>query len=199
MKPINSPAVQTSGVINSTQKGFSLIEVLITLVLTSVGILGMVALQSRSIQYTQQSVAHNAAISLTTEMIEIMRAYKHDLFNKAPPREPMYMDLKASTTIYNADGTLAITDANCKSQPQDLQDAGECWLKKVQITLPGATDNEVLSKIKICPSPEIKSTGEPDCDTSSNIAVQLAWRSKEKICGPNNDSDICTLITRVEL
>ena len=48
-------------------QGFSLIEVLVTIVLTTVGILGMVALQSKSIQYTQDAVNRNTAIALTNE------------------------------------------------------------------------------------------------------------------------------------
>ena len=53
-------------------RGFSLIEVLVTIVLTTVGILGMVALQSRSIQYTQDSDNRNAAVTLANDLIEMV-------------------------------------------------------------------------------------------------------------------------------
>ena len=58
----------------TTTKGFSLIEVLMALLLTTVGVLGMVALQGRSIQYTQDAVQRNTAVELANDLIEIVRA-----------------------------------------------------------------------------------------------------------------------------
>ena len=55
-------------------KGFSLIEVLVTLLLVTVGLLGVVALQSRGIQFTQDSVQRNSAIELSNQLLELMRA-----------------------------------------------------------------------------------------------------------------------------
>ncbi|MCR3769086.1 type IV pilus modification protein PilV, partial [Pseudomonas aeruginosa] len=48
----------------SRETGFSMIEVLVALVLISIGVLGMVAMQGRTIQYTQESVQRNAAAML---------------------------------------------------------------------------------------------------------------------------------------
>ena len=52
---------------NKRDQGFSLIEVLVALLLTTVGVLGMVALQGRSVQYTQDSVQRNVAVDLASE------------------------------------------------------------------------------------------------------------------------------------
>src|SRR5690606_4843678 len=57
-----------------TSHGFSLIEALVTLVLLTVGILGLVAMQGRGIQLTSDSVAHNNAALLATELMEKIRA-----------------------------------------------------------------------------------------------------------------------------
>ena len=65
--------------------GFSLIEVMVTLVLTTIGILGMVAMQGRSIQYSQDAVHRNAAVMLTGDLLEIIRTNPTEILQKAPP------------------------------------------------------------------------------------------------------------------
>ncbi|KUJ92033.1 MAG: type 4 fimbrial biogenesis protein PilV, partial [Pseudomonas sp. 63_8] len=42
-------------------RGFSMIEVLVTVLLICIGVLGLVALQGRTIAYTQDSAYRNAA------------------------------------------------------------------------------------------------------------------------------------------
>mgnify|MGYP001252675418 CR=1 FL=1 len=185
-------------------RGFSLIEVLVTIVLTTVGILGMVALQSRSIQYTQDSVNRNAAVTLTNDLIEIMRSNRDDLFVNKPPIEYSYTVLEATTDIYDADGSFKLNSANCPATglANTLQEQGDCWLKQVEETLPDA--NTLLAgSFKVCPSYKLDANGAPVCAGASykgsTLAIQLAWRSKKSVCGKNSDSDICTYTTRVEL
>lgn len=185
-------------------QGFSLIEVLVTIVLTTVGILGMVALQGKSIQYTQDSINRNAAVTLTNDLVEIMRSYRDDLFVNKPPLDYSYTVLKPTTVIYNADGGLTLNAENCPSSGvgNSLQEEGGCWLKMVEETLPGVT--ELLAEsFKVCPSFKLDEKGEPDCAGSeykgSTLAIQLAWRSKESVCGQDSNSDICAFTTRVEL
>lgn len=191
-------------------QGFSLIEVLVTIVLTTVGILGMVALQSKSIQYTQDSVNRNTAIALTNELVEIMRANRDELFNKTPfdeppkPKQAMYKELKETSVFYKANGSLNFAVGDCgTSIAQTAKQQAGCWLQKVQASLPGASDAEISGKFMSCPSYKLKGSGDPECAGSSyagsTIAIQLAWRSKEKVCGSNSNSDICTFTTRVEL
>lgn len=187
-------------------RGFSLIEVLVTILLTTIGILGMVALQGKSIQYTQDAVNRNAAVTLSNDLIEIMRSHRDDLFNKTPPINYSYTELKVSSDIYNDNGVLQLDADDCPASTtalaNTLQEQGDCWLKQVQETLPDAEN--LLGSFKVCPSFTLESdTGVPACAGTdyrgSTLAIQLAWRSKEKICGVNSDSDICTFITRVEL
>lgn len=188
-------------------QGFSLIEVLVTIVLTTVGILGMVALQSRSIQYTQDSVNRNAAVTLANDLIEIMRSNRDDLFVNKPPLEYSYTELLSATTIYNADGSLKLSAAKCPATglANTLEEQGGCWLKQVQETLPDAT--ALVGSFKVCPSFELTASAfadsEPKCAganyTGSTLAIQMAWRSKEAICGKDSNSNVCTFTTRVEL
>lgn len=184
-------------------RGFSLIEVLVTIVLTTVGILGMVALQSKSIQYTQDSVNRNTAIALTNELVGIMRVNSEELFNKKPPQEPMYSQLRETSTFYKANGSFDFVVGDCVTPAQTAKQQAGCWLEKAQALLPAALDAEIAGQFMVCPSFKMDSTGKPECAgssyTGSTMAVQLAWRSKEKVCGVDSDSDICTFSTRIEL
>ncbi len=189
-------------------RGFSLIEVLVTIVLTTVGILGMVALQGRSIQYTQDAVNRNTAIALTNELVEIMRANRDGLFNKTPFDKPikraMYSELKATSDFYKGTGALNFAVGDCgTSIAQTAKEQAGCWLQKAQASLPGASETAVSSKFMMCPSFNLKANGDPECAggtyKGSTMVVQLAWRSKEKVCGSDSSSDICTFTTRVEL
>jgi len=185
-------------------QGFSLIEVLITIVLTTIGILGMVALQSKSIQYTQDAVNRNTAIALTNELVEIMRANRDVIFNKKPPLEPMYSQLADTSAFYKASGAFDFAVADCKAgRAQTAKHQAGCWLKKAQAVLPGASDATIAAAFMVCPSYKLNTAGKPECAgssyTGSTMAVQLAWRSKEKVCGPDSNSEVCTYTTRVEL
>lgn len=184
-------------------RGFSLIEVLVTIVLVTVGVLGMVGLQSKSIQYTQDAINRNAAITLTHELTEIMRAHRDDLFRSSPSLNSLYMGLKDSTDIYQANGRLKLNPESCPSSslPQSLVQQANCWLKQVEAILPDA--HSLADSFVVCPSYKLDSSQRPVCAGSSYqgsmLAVQVAWRSKESVCGEKSDSDTCTFTTRVEL
>ena len=184
-------------------RGFSLIEVLVTIVLVTVGVLGMVALQAKSIQYTQDAINRNAAITLAHELVEIMRVHRGGLLRRSPSLSNVYRGLKDSSDIYQANGRLKLNVESCPSAslPQSLVQQASCWLKQVEATLPDA--HSLMSSFVVCPSYTLDDSQRPVCAGSSYqgsmLAVQLAWRSKEPVCGENSDSDICTFTTQAEL
>lgn len=64
-----------------TQKGFTLIEVLIAFIILSVGLLAIVNLQATSKQYTHQSMQRSLAVSYAESVIERVRANPLALLN----------------------------------------------------------------------------------------------------------------------
>ena len=190
--------------LKKNSRGFSLIEVLVTIVLSVVAILGVLALQSKSIQYTQDAVNRNTAIALTNEFVEIMRANRNELFNKKPPQELMYSHIKSTSDFYRSGESLAFpafTADDCKKPAQTIKEQAGCWLKKVEASLPGAQENDVRKKFKVCPSFEVGSCAEASQDyKGSNVEVQVAWRVRKGECFDGKpDSTVCTYTTRVEL
>jgi prepilin-type N-terminal cleavage/methylation domain-containing protein len=68
------------------QQGFSLIEVMVSLVIICIGVLGMLAMQGRSVQLTQSTVSQSQAVLLANNLLELMRsnpggALSSDLFS----------------------------------------------------------------------------------------------------------------------
>ncbi|MFT0211623.1 type IV pilus modification protein PilV [Pseudomonas sp. F1_0610] len=59
------------------KNGFSLIEVLITLLIVSIGILGLAAMQLKAIQSTNASIQRSHAVWLMQDLVERMRTNKH--------------------------------------------------------------------------------------------------------------------------
>ncbi len=183
----------------TTDKGFSLIEVLVALLLTTIGVLGMVALQGRSIQYTQDSVQRNTAVVLTGDLIEIMRAHPKELFDMAPPQFPMNSGLKNNSLFYKEAGDDLANRATCVADPARIaktaKEFRDCWADRVEALLPGGED---LFKDHgyIC-----RSSSPGNCDSKgSMVEIRLAWHVREGACLDAGDPNatVCTYTVRVE-
>ncbi|PKL95002.1 MAG: type IV pilus modification protein PilV, partial [Gammaproteobacteria bacterium HGW-Gammaproteobacteria-8] len=68
----------TSFNFGSRQGGFSLLEVLISVVVLSVGLLGMAALQINAMKNSQSSFQRTQAVMLSYYMLDAMRANRAD-------------------------------------------------------------------------------------------------------------------------
>lgn len=150
------------------QNGFSLIEVLVTLLLISIGIIGLVAMQGRAIQYTQDSVQRNQAAMLTSDLFELIKANPSEIssysFDSLPP---------AAT-----DPTSCIELAN-SAVSQQLA----CWSRDVRALLPGAKDEEVAGEFHVC-----RSKAPGSCANGSVVEIQVAWQAQGEGC--LNDADL---------
>ncbi len=181
-------------------KGFSLIEVLVTLLLTTIGVLGMVAMQGRSIQYTQDSVQRNTAVALASDLIEIMRANPQELYAFAPPQFPMNSGMQPSSVFYKKKGEDFDSRADCVASPTQLAETAkeqrDCWIDRVEAMLPGGTDL-LASDMHVC-----RSNAPGSCsDSGSMIEIRLAWQVREGACldASAPDATVCTYTVRVEL
>lgn len=56
------------------QRGFSMIEVLIALVVLAIGLLGLALLQTTNLRYTKSANLRTQAVNLATEMLDTIRA-----------------------------------------------------------------------------------------------------------------------------
>jgi type IV pilus assembly protein PilV len=97
--------------------GFSLVEVLISIVILSIGLLGMAGLTAASMNGTNESYYRSQATVLADDILDRMRA------NLAPARGQQY-DVTAGPVYTAAPNTMARFDA-------------EEWVGTVGQTLPG--------------------------------------------------------------
>jgi type IV pilus assembly protein PilV len=97
--------------------GFSLVEVLISIVILSIGLLGMAGLTAASLNGTNESYYRSQATVLADDILDRMRA------NPAAARGQQY-DVTAGPVYIAAGGTMARFDA-------------EEWVDTVAASLPG--------------------------------------------------------------
>ncbi|HLD66300.1 MAG TPA: type IV pilus modification protein PilV [Pseudomonas sp.] len=169
----------------SSSHGFSLIEVLITLVLISIGVLGMVAMQGRTVQYTQDSVQRNTAAMLANDLLELIRT--------SPA---------GATDFYKAAGTeFADVPASCAVTTQVPTEQLSCWAQKASKLLPGVTPELLTSDFYICRS---KDPDVCDEDEGSAVEIQLVWTVKAGECldkanANNATSTTCSYRLRTQI
>lgn len=166
-------------------RGFSLIEVLVTLLLTSVGILGMAAMQAKAIAYTQDSIQRNTAAMLADELMEILRADQSKIIavDGTPRTTSDYYKLS------NADFPAVTAEEDCRSLPDAPAERLGCWAKRASQVLPGVTPALLKSDFRIQPK-------------DATIEIQLAWSVAEGACMDKNDetdSTVCHYRLRAEL
>ena len=90
--------------ITTLQKGFTLIEMLITVIILSVGILGVAALQTLGVRYTQNSYMLSIATQQAEDMAERIRANPIEMF-----------DLTSGGYYNNISGVFSGTKPDCLS------------------------------------------------------------------------------------
>lgn len=166
--------------------GFSLLEVLITLLLVTVGILGMVAMQGRSIAYTTDSLHRTQAAILANELIEILRATPDSVVSDIT--DDLYFDGFLPAPANGQDCIGISTNVMARQI--------ECWGDKVRRLLPGTTEDEVANFFYVC------LTDVPgDCGSGSALEIRLAWRGVGSECLNNeeDDSDICLYRVRTQI
>lgn len=114
---------------NRTQAGFTLIEVLVTLLILSVGLIGLAALQAKSLQYNQGSYLRSQANILAYDIIDRMRinrkraqegAYNLALDAATPSGSELHqVDLHEwigllSSTLPAGDGQVGCNSVSCE-------------------------------------------------------------------------------------
>lgn len=171
--------------------GFSMIEVLVSLIITVVGVLGMVALQSKAIPYTQDSAQRNTAIMLVDDLLEIIRSAPNDC--------------STTNNCINAPGAaFPAAPASCIPNPVDVSQQIGCWAQRAGAALPGAAALLNTSSFFICRSVTPGDETASACATSSTVGteleVQVAWTVKSAAECMNGNSattpGVCTYRVR---
>ncbi len=138
-----------------TQSGASLIEVLVALLITSFGLLGMAALQARAIKGNQSSMQKTQAVVMSYYILDAMRV------DRASAKALAY-----NTGSLNADGKIgpicnpaAVTGTTLVNN--NLRD----WITSLQSEVKTTKANEFTC-------------GAVLCDADGNCRVQVSWNDE---------------------
>lgn len=141
----------------SSQKGITLIEALVALVITAVGILGVVGVQLRSLADTQTGIRRAQAVRLVEDLSERL---------KVNPNALAVLDLYKKDWGKPAANPTAC-DTGCASDALAKQDLAT-WYSQVQAALPLADAATFVV------------ADESGSATRRQLGVMISWRENER-------------------
>lgn len=159
-------------------RGFSLIEVLISIIVLSFGMLGMVGMQAAALQSNREARLQSVAYGLAQELAELMRGNK-DVANLTT-NNPYFRDSSlTSLAPVSASYCLNVAGAGCAGitladQTTIAQAQMAEWLARTDAELPGA-------RVVVCldSAPYDASTNLPQwgCTTGSTeeVVIKIGW------------------------
>jgi len=155
------------------QHGFSLLEVLISIIILSFGLLGMVGLQAAAIQANRDARLQSSALGLARELAEMMRGNKDiALLTSGNPYIGNFTSpLAAASPSYclnMASGTTRCASTTAIANAQMTE-----WLARVDAELPGA-------RVKVCADSQPFVNGLPTwtCTTTGTgvtTVIKIGW------------------------
>lgn len=145
--------------------GFSLIESLVTMVILSIGILALVALQTATLVDSRIASMRNVATMLAYNLADQIRS------NELAVTQGAYNRPVAQTT------PACFTVAGC-TVPQMAATSFRAWLDDVARTLPGGTGTVCVDSTPNDGDPPVGvPAGDPDCDNVAGApyVIKIWW------------------------
>ncbi len=153
------------------ERGFSLVEVLVSIVVLSFGMLGMVGLQAAALQTTRDAKNQSTAVTMARELAEIMRSNKQTSIGTTanPYLGTFTSPLVALTPSYCM---IAATTTPCPN-PLSVANANMTeWLGRLDSELPGASVTVCLD------ATPFDAAGLPQWSCSNSgttVVVKVGW------------------------
>lgn len=155
------------------QKGLSLIEVLVALVIFAFGMLGAAGLQIATLKSNKFSVSSAVAISLAREYGELMQTFPNTALTKPAGSGPLFIDTDALT------GTTAALctgiSATCTTD-QLAQASLDDWSIRVRAALPAGRAQVCRTSEPLDSAGDLKWGG---CDNVGDLVfVKIGWLAR---------------------
>lgn len=165
----------------STENGFSLIEVLVSLFVLAVGVIGAAGMQLAALRTSQQSVFQTRALHLATEMAERMRANVGQMKLADSANPYLHIDHQSSSPSHLASslGSCYGSDAHCDAAQLAQFEIAE-WLQRIDSELPEG-------RVRVCrdtsPWDEEGKRFKWECSGSSatesgSLVIKIGWQQK---------------------
>jgi type IV pilus assembly protein PilV len=138
--------------------GATMIEVLVSLLILSIGLLGMVGLQTSSLRNTQSAYFRTQATVMAEDIMERMRA------------NPQAVRAGAYHATSGQCNNACLTVAGCSAAAMAQHDLGE-WLDALAEALPMG-----VGRVCMDSTPDDGTATAPACDGAGNLhAVKIWW------------------------
>lgn len=160
---------QLNGMVKSS--GFSLLEVLIAMVVLSIGLLGIAGLQATSKRTSYEALQRTTAVMLTRDIIERMRTNPDQIAN--------YNGTVTETAITHNDCSAA-TCTPVQLAAYDLFEWQQAILGASELSDTGVNTGGLVSPVGCI-------TVATAC-TSCSVTVAIAWRGMTKLSDPSIDT-----------
>ena len=150
------------------ERGMTMIESLVAIVVLSFGMLGVVGLQAAALQSNKEARYQSSAVRLARELGELMRGNKNVAIVTDPAGNPYLVDFTGTPPS----GTSDCFAAACTT-PLDVANFQiREWLARVDAELPGA-------RVTVCvDDASFDAAGLPvwECsDTGGTVVVKIGW------------------------
>lgn len=168
-------AKQCSRISQRSARGFTLVEVLVSIVILSFGMLGMVGMQAFALQSNREARLQSHATNLARELAEMMRGNNQIGIQPTAADNPYLVAVSTPLTPSTASVCLGAGNAStgCTTTLDVARAEMTDWLTRVDSELPGA-------RIAICfDSSPYDSNGLPqwDCTPGADAiaVVKMGW------------------------
>lgn len=182
------------------QAGFTLLEVLIALIIVSIGLLGVAAMQASTLKNAGSSKYRSAAISLTADMADRMRANIEGLVQGNMAVDTGYN--RPRTAL--ADAVYNTPNAACRSTgclPADMAlDDLATWQERLATNLPRGTGVVCIDSGTGGAPTFDGATINPQCDgIGTMFAIKVFWldNRSETATGAATNGAYSVFTTRV--
>lgn len=118
--------------------GFTLLEILVSIVVLSFGLLGMVGIQAVALKSNNDAKQQSAAVQLAGELSDMMRGNKAVAVALTPAANPYLIANFVSTDIIAAPTEYCNSVAGCTTPLSVASWEKFDWLTRVNATFPGA-------------------------------------------------------------
>lgn len=156
------------------QAGFSLVEVLVTIVILSIGMLGSAGMQAAALQANSQTRYQVVAAALAGELAESMRGNHRVALKTTLAANPYLVTYTSGALVAPAVNCL-LDDCSANTDAKRLSSAQwqvHEWMTRLQAALPSP-------RVRICfdSTPfDVNGQAEWDCDDTGNVVVaKIAW------------------------
>jgi type IV pilus assembly protein PilV len=160
------------------QTGFSLIEVLVAVLVLTLGIIGAAGMQLTATRTSQQTLYHGTGLQIASEIADRIRANHHEMRRGDADNPFLHVDYDSSRVSNPDPPPASCYAAACDSGQLAAFDVYE-WKRRVRDALPGG-------RLLICrdslPWNEEQGALAWECSAGSgeaaSLVIKLGWRDK---------------------